>query len=63
MTEYGRYIRTRLGLHEVEAANEGPNGILLLEMVGPEEKSRELIDKLKAIHGIEVQSMSFDYSA
>ena len=63
LTEYGRYIKTRLGLHEEEVANEGPNGILLLEMVGPEDKSRELIDKLKAIKGIEVQSMSFEHPA
>lgn len=63
LTEYGRYIKTRLGLHEVEAASEGPNGILLLEMIGPEGKSRELVDKLKAIAGIEVQSMTFGHPA
>ena len=63
LTEYGRYIKTRLGLHEVEDASEGPNGILLSEMVGPEEKSRELTDKLKAIPGIEVQSMTFGHPA
>ena len=63
LTEFGRYIKTRLGLHEVEAASEGPSGILLLEMVGPEDKSRELIDQLKAIAGIEVQSMTFGHPA
>ena len=63
LTEFGRYIKTRLGLHEVEPANEGPNGILLLEMIGPEGKSRELVDKLKAIAGIEVQSMTFGHPA
>jgi hypothetical protein len=63
LTEYGRYIKTRLGLHEVQAAGEGPNGILLLEMVGPEKKSRELVDKLGAIKGIEVQSMTFGHPA
>jgi hypothetical protein len=63
LTEYGRYIKTRLGLHEVESASEGPNGILLLEMIGPEGKWRELIDKLKAIAGIEVQSMTFGHPA
>jgi hypothetical protein len=62
LTEYGRYIKTRLGLHEVEAASEGPNGILLLEMVGPEEKSRELADRLKAVPGIEVQTMAFAHA-
>ena len=63
LTDYGRYIKTRLGLHEVEAADDGPNGILLLEMVGPEAKSRELAGKLKAIQGIEVQSMTFAHPA
>jgi hypothetical protein len=63
LTEYGRYIKTRLGLHEAEPASDGSNGILLLEMVGPEGKSRELVDKLKAIQGVEVQSMTFDHPA
>jgi hypothetical protein len=63
LTEFGRFIKTRLGLHEVDAASEGPNGILLLEMVGPEAKVGELVARLKAIQGIEVQSMTFAHPA
>lgn len=63
LTDHGRYIKTRLGLHEVEAASEGPNGILLLEMIGPEDKTLALAAKLKAIEGVEVQSMTFDHPA
>jgi hypothetical protein len=63
LTQYGRYIKTRLGLHEIQAAGDGPNGILLLEMAGPEKKARELIGDLSAIKGIEVQSMTFGHPA
>ena len=31
LSEYGGFIKTRLGLHEVEKGNS-PNGLLLLEM-------------------------------
>ncbi|MFW5864244.1 MAG: hypothetical protein ACOCVT_02220 [bacterium] len=60
LTEYGCNIRTRLGLHE--AVNVcSPNGLVILEMVGEENKCHELADKLSAIEGVEVQKMVFDH--
>lgn len=61
LTAYGRYIKTRLGLHEIEKGHEAPNGLLLLEMVGPDDKTKELCDRLNAITGVEVKSMRFEH--
>jgi hypothetical protein len=61
LTEYGTYIKTRMGLHEVSAGFSSPNGLILLEFVQNEAKFKELTKKLGAITGVEVQQMIFDH--
>ncbi len=60
-TEYGCSIKTRLGLHSVSESFCSPNGLVLLEMAGPEKPIFELMDKLKAIEGVDVQKMVFEH--
>jgi len=64
-TQYGGYIKVRLGLHEVEEplGNEtgSKNGMMLLSMVGNNAKAEELAKKLQAIEGVEVKSMVFTH--
>ena len=60
LTAYGNQIKTRLGLHDV-SAGAGLNGMVLLEMVGPEARIQELSDKLNALEGVEVQAMVFHH--
>lgn len=65
LTSFGGYIKTRLGLHEVDEQGSdvgSRNGLLLLEMVGPDAKAQELADKLNAIVGVEVKSMTFQHT-
>jgi hypothetical protein len=61
LTGYGRYIKTRLGLHDVEADSSSPNGVLLLEFLGEEAKFQEFSLKLAKIDGVEVKQMVFDH--
>jgi hypothetical protein len=61
LTEFGRYIKTRVGLHEIEKSSDAPNGLILLEMVGPNDKILELQNKLNAIAGVEVKSLTFEH--
>lgn len=61
LTEYGCYIKTRLGLHEVGKDVCSPNGLLILELVGDVNKCKELEQKLSAIEGISVQKMIFEH--
>ncbi len=59
LTEYGKFIRTRLGLHDVTA--NSPNGLLLCEMVGPDEMVAELARVLNAIEGVETKLIVFEH--
>ena len=60
-TEYGCYIKTRIGLHHVDEHVCSPRGLIILEMYGDESKSRELVDRLAKIEGVEVQQMVFEH--
>ena len=64
LTQYGGYIKTRLGLHAVEPAGGevgSAKGLMLLELVGGQSKADELTAKLAAIAGVEVKAMVFDH--
>ncbi len=61
LTEYGRSIKTRIGLHEVSDQFCSPNGLVLLEMAGDEKSVFEMIDKLKAVEGVDIQQMIFEH--
>ncbi len=63
LTIYGDRIKTRLGLHEIGSGETGLNGLLLLEMLEPEARVRELMDRLNAIEGVEVKQMAFQHPA
>lgn len=60
LSEYGCYIKTRLGLHELSDASCSPNGLLILEIHGEEACVAEMEAKLKAIPGIDIQKMVFE---
>ena len=59
LTEYGCGIKTRLGLHHVDEKLCSPRGLILLEMFGDEPACQEMVDRLTAIEGVEVQKMVF----
>lgn len=61
LTEFGGNIKTRLGLHEVNDAGGGPNGIVLIEFIGNESRFYEFTQKLNGIVGVEVKQMVFDH--
>lgn len=59
LTTHGRNIKTRIGLHEPASRGSSPNGIILLELVGPQELARTIIGSLRKIGGVEAQSIVF----
>jgi hypothetical protein len=62
LTQFGGLIKTRLGLHEIgQGRCSSKNGLVLLELVGPDAKCKQLAAKLAAIEGIEVQQMVFKH--
>lgn len=60
LTKYGGSIRTRLGLHEIEAGGS-PNGVLILECADDEATFNELAEALSDVTGVEAKKMVFDH--
>lgn len=58
LTKFGCYIKTRIGLHQVENSTCHPSGIILIEVID-NEKAKELEVKLCDIDSIEIQRMVF----
>ncbi len=60
LTEYGCFIKTRLGLHEVNDNFCSQSGFILLELFGDKLKQDELENNLNNIKGVEVKKMEFE---
>jgi hypothetical protein len=59
LTEFGCYIRTRIGLHQTHEGVCSPNGLILLDVVCNDGACRQLVEKLSAVPGVEVRTMEF----
>lgn len=60
LTECGRQIRTRLGLHDTDANFCSPSGLIILELYGDDAAYADVENKLKAVKGLQVQKMMFE---
>jgi hypothetical protein len=61
LTKFGDVIKTRIGLHDVSEQMSSPNGVLLLECIGDEQKFSALSDALQAVSGVEVKKIVFSH--
>lgn len=59
LTDYGCFVRTRLGLHDI---GEGicPKYALMILEIPNDEKAVNIANQLLNIDGIEIQRMQFD---
>lgn len=55
LTEFGCFIKTRLGLHNVEDNVCADRGLLVLQLVGDEKEHKKMTEKLEAIEGVKVE--------
>jgi hypothetical protein len=60
LTECGCYIKTRLGLHEVNDNVCSPSGLIILELFGGDAAILAMEKKLQSIEGLQVQKMVFE---
>ena len=60
-TEFGCNIKTRVGLHDVDATVCSPSGVVLIEFFGSEAEAVTMAEKLNAIEGVHVQKMVFGH--
>ncbi|MBB6062685.1 hypothetical protein HNP65_001123 [Thermosipho japonicus] len=62
LTEYGCYIKTRLGLHEGVPQYCSNSGLIILELVDDESKHEELKEKLNQIPGVKCDLMRLSFN-
>lgn len=55
LTEWGCFIKTRLGLHEGVLNDCTESGLIFLELVGDEDKHEELARKLNLLNGVDAR--------
>ncbi len=55
LTDFGCFIKVRLGLHDVPADICSPSGLLVLEVVADEAKIQELVDRLNVLPRVTAQ--------
>jgi hypothetical protein len=61
LSEFGCYIKTRLGLHEASEDFCSANGIIILELIDNKDKVGELTAKLEALEGLTTKTVVFDH--
>jgi len=61
--EYGCYIKTRLGLHDVDETQGccSSSGLVVLEIIGGEKIVGEIVEKLGRIDGLQTGKMVFTH--
>jgi len=60
LTEWGCYIKTRLGLHQDVLENCTESGLLFLELVGDKDKHKELARKLDLVRGVQAKLVNLE---
>jgi hypothetical protein len=60
-TEYGCNIKTRVGLHDVDANACSPSGVVLIEFFGSDDEATGMMAKLNEVEGVQVQKMFFGH--
>lgn len=58
LTEWGCFIKTRLGLHEGVLNDCSESGLIFLELAGEESKHQELARKLNLLKGVDAKLVS-----
>ncbi len=58
LTEWGCFIKTRLGLHEGVLDNCSESGLIFLELAGDESKHQELARKLNLLKNVDAKLVS-----
>lgn len=63
LTGWGCMIKTRLGVHDGVMDKCSQTGLIILEMVGEDEKIDEFVRKLNLINGAQAKHIRLDLNA
>jgi hypothetical protein len=62
LTAWGCLIKTRLGLHEGVQNDCSEHGLIICELVGEQDKLKELKRKLELIKGVSAELVSLEFN-
>ena len=62
LTKYGAGIKTRIGLHEATGTKASANGLILVEFIGTQRRSENMLAALNDITGVEAKSIVFQHT-
>lgn len=60
LTGWGCMIKTRLGIHDGVLENCADSGLVILELVGEDEKKQELSRKLSVLPGVSAKLIDLE---
>jgi len=60
LTGWGCMIKTRLGIHEGILDDCSEKGLIILDLVGEEEKKAELVRKLNTLSGVSAKRVDLE---
>jgi hypothetical protein len=60
LTGWGCMIKTRLGIHEGTMEDCSERGLIILSLVGEEEKKEELVRKLNALNDVTAKRVDLE---
>lgn len=60
LTGWGCMIKTRLGIHEGVLDDCSEKGLIILDLVGQDEKIEELVRKLNTLHGVNAKRVDLE---
>ncbi len=63
LTGWGCWIKTRLGLHDGVLDRCAPSGLIILEMVGEDDRIAECVRKLNLIKGVQAKRVRLELPA
>ena len=58
LTGWGCLIKMRVGIHDQVLDNCSDEGLIILELVGDQEKHEELLRKLNVLKGVQAKMMT-----
>ncbi len=59
LTKYGCNIKTRVGFHEINEDKCSMDGIIILELLGPDKEDLSLYNDLKVLDGVVPKIIEF----
>lgn len=62
LTDYGCYIKTRLGLHDSVLGQCSETGLIFLELAGEKEKHTDLLNTVNGIDGVDGKLVNLSLS-